>query len=59
VAGQVASGYTRYDFGALYRYPLGPTAAIDAFVNIENVLNVDWREAQFYNTSRLRGDVRF
>jgi outer membrane receptor protein involved in Fe transport len=53
---QTARGYTLYDFGARYRYKLGGKAAIDAFVNIENVLNIDWREAQFYNTSRLRGE---
>jgi outer membrane receptor protein involved in Fe transport len=53
---QTARGYTLYDFGARYRYKLSSTVALDAFVNIENVLNVDWREAQFYNTSRLRGE---
>ena len=53
---QRARGYTLYDFGARYRYKLGGKAAIDAFVNIENVLNIDWRDAQFYNTSRLRGE---
>jgi hypothetical protein len=25
-------------------------------VNIENLLSIDWREAQFYNTSRLKGE---
>jgi outer membrane receptor protein involved in Fe transport len=53
---QTARGYTLYDFGARYRYKLGGSASIDAFVNVENILNIDWREAQFYNTSRLRGE---
>ena len=30
--------------------------ALDAFVNIENLSNTQWREAQFVNTSRLRGE---
>jgi outer membrane receptor protein involved in Fe transport len=53
---QTARGYTLYEAGARYRYKLGGTTFLDAFVNIENILNVDWREAQFYNTSRLRGE---
>ncbi len=53
---QTARGYTLYEAGARYRYKLGGNAAIDAFVNIENLLNVDWREAQFFNTSRLKGE---
>jgi len=53
---QTARGYTLYEAGARYRYRLGATTFVDAFVNIENLLNVDWREAQFYNTSRLRGE---
>ena len=53
---QTARGYTLYEAGARYRYQLGGTTFLDAFVNIENILNVDWREAQFYNTSRLRGE---
>jgi len=53
---QTARGYTLYEAGARYRYKLGGTTYLDAFVNIENILNIDWREAQFYNTSRLRGE---
>ena len=53
---QTARGYTLYDFGARYRYKLGGRTFLDAFVNIENILNVDWREAQFSTTSRLRGE---
>ena len=53
---QTARGYTLYEAGARYRYQLGATTFLDAFVNIDNILNVDWREAQFYNTSRLRGE---
>ena len=53
---QTARGYTLYDFGARYRYKLGASTFLDAFVNIENILNVDWREAQFSTTSRLRGE---
>ncbi len=53
---QTARGYTLYEAGARYRHQLGGNTFIDAFVNIENLLNIDWREAQFYNTSRLRGE---
>jgi outer membrane receptor protein involved in Fe transport len=53
---QTARGYTLYEAGARYRYKLSGNTFIDAFVNIENLLNVDWREAQFYNTSRLKGE---
>jgi len=53
---QTARGYTLYEAGARYRYKLRGTTYLDAFVNIENILNIDWREAQFYNTSRLRGE---
>jgi outer membrane receptor protein involved in Fe transport len=53
---QTARGYTLYEAGARYRYKLGGNTFIDAFVNIENLLNIDGREAQFYNTSRLRGE---
>jgi outer membrane receptor protein involved in Fe transport len=53
---QTARGYTLFDFGARYRYNLPGGRALDAFVNIENIANVQWREAQFYNTSRLPGE---
>ena len=29
---------------------------LDAFVTIENLANVEWREAQFATTSRLQGE---
>ena len=45
------SGYTLFDFTARYRYKW-----LEAFVSIENLTNVDWREAQFYFTSRLTGE---
>ena len=53
---QTARGYTLIDLGARYRYPLTSRVALDAFVTMENVANVDWREAQFFFTSRLRGE---
>ncbi len=53
---QTARGYTMIDIGMRYRYKLTPGTFLDAFVTIENLANVDWREAQFFNTSRLRGE---
>jgi outer membrane cobalamin receptor len=53
---QTARGYTLFDLGARYRYKLGGNAFLDAFVNVENLLNVEWRETQFYFTSRLRNE---
>jgi hypothetical protein len=53
---QTARGYTLFDLGARYRYKLGGNAFLDAFVTIENLLNVEWRETQFYFTSRLRNE---
>ena len=35
---------------------LGGTTFIDSVVNTENLLYIDWREAQLYDTSRLRGE---
>ena len=29
---------------------------LEAFLSVENVTNVDWREAQFFFTSRLPGE---
>ena len=52
------AGYTLFDLGARYRYKLPGSTALDAFVTIENLANVDWREAQFFTTSRLRGEPR-
>jgi outer membrane receptor protein involved in Fe transport len=48
---QTARGYTIVDFTARYRYK-----AIEAFVSIENLLNAEYREAQFFFASRLPGE---
>jgi len=40
-----------FDWTARYRFK-----SIEAFVSIENLANVDWREAQFFFTSRLAGE---
>ena len=48
---QTARGYTLFDFTARYRYKW-----LEAFVSIENLTNVEWREAQFFFTSRLAGE---
>jgi outer membrane receptor protein involved in Fe transport len=53
---QTARGYTLFDVGARYRYKLPGSLALDAFVIIENLANVEWREAQFSTTSRLPGE---
>jgi outer membrane receptor protein involved in Fe transport len=53
---QTARGYTLLDLGLRYRYHMTDTVALDAFVTIENVASTNWREAQFSNTSRLRGE---
>jgi hypothetical protein len=46
-----ARGYTLVDVSARYRY-----RRLEAFVSVENVFDVDWREAQFFFTSRLPGE---
>jgi outer membrane receptor protein involved in Fe transport len=48
---QTARGYTLFDFTARYRYKW-----LEAFVSIENLTDVDNREAQFFFTSRLPGE---
>src|SRR3989442_11967904 len=48
---QTARGYTIFDLTARYRY-----RALEAFIGIENLTNVEWREAQLAFTSRLRGE---
>jgi outer membrane receptor protein involved in Fe transport len=48
---QTARGYTLVDFTARYRY-----RNFEAFVAVENLFDVDYREAQFFFTSRLRGE---
>ena len=53
---QTARGYTIVDLGGRYRYPLPGGRYLDAFLSIENLFNVEWREAQFFFTSRLRGE---
>jgi len=49
---QTARGYTAFDVVARYRFK-----ALTAFVSIENLTDVDWREAQFFFTSRLPGEA--
>jgi outer membrane receptor protein involved in Fe transport len=48
---QTARGYTLFDFTARYRY-----RALEAFLSIETLFDADYREAQFFFTSRLRGE---
>jgi len=48
---ETARGYTLFDLTARYRHK-----RLEAFVSVENLFNVDWREAQFFFTSRLRGE---
>jgi hypothetical protein len=53
---QTARGYTLLHLGLRYRRRISDQLTGDAFVTIENVANVEWREAQVFNTSRLRGE---
>ena len=46
-----ARGYTLVDLTARYRFKM-----VEAFLSIENLANVEYREAQFFFTSRLRGE---
>jgi outer membrane receptor protein involved in Fe transport len=46
-----ARGYTLFNLTSRYRYKNW-----EAFLSIENLTNVDWREAQFFFTSRLPGE---
>lgn len=46
-----ARGYTLFNTTTRYRY-----RNFEAFFTIENLTNTDWREAQFFFTSRLRGE---
>ena len=48
---QTARGYMLFDWTARYRYK-----SIEAFVSLENLADVDWREAQLFFTSRLAGE---
>lgn len=46
-----ARGYTLFNWSARYRYK-----GLEAFLSIENLADVKWREAQFFFTSRLPGE---
>ena len=46
-----ARGYTLFNTTTRYRY-----RNAELFFTVENLTNVDWREAQFFFTSRLRGE---
>jgi len=48
---QTARGYTLFDVTGRYRWK-----AFEAFASIENLTNVEWREAQFFFSSRLPGE---
>ena len=48
---QTARGYLLFDFTARYRYKW-----LEAFLSIENLTNTEYREAQFFFTSRLAGE---
>jgi len=45
---QTARGYTLFNWTGRYRY-----RSLEAFLSIENLTDTDWREAQFFFTSRL------
>ena len=48
---ETALGSTLFDLTARYRWK-----AVELFASIENLLNVDYRETQFFFTSRLRNE---
>jgi len=48
---QTARGYTLVNWTGRYRYK-----NLEAFLSIENLLNTEWREAQFFFASRLPGE---
>jgi len=48
---QTARGYAVVTSTTRYRY-----RDFEAFLSIENLTNTDWRESQFYYTSRLAGE---
>src|SRR5215472_7795344 len=50
---QTARGYMLFDWGARYRWKLPGGRFLDAFVNIDNLFNVKWRDIQLFYTSRL------
>jgi TonB dependent receptor len=47
----VAKGYTVFSWTTRYRY-----RDVEAFFSVENLTNTDWRESQFFFTSRLPGE---
>ena len=46
-----ARGYTLFNWTGRYRY-----RNLEAFLSVENLTDVHWREAQFFFTSRLPGE---
>jgi len=46
-----AKGYLVFDWTTRYRYK-----SFGFFLSIENILNAQWREAQFFFSSQLRGE---
>jgi len=46
-----ARGYTLFNWTTRYRYK-----NLEAFLSIENLTNTQWRESQFFFTSRLPGE---
>jgi outer membrane receptor protein involved in Fe transport len=46
-----AEGFTVLDASLSYRF-----ASVEVFANAFNLLNAEWREAQFVNESRLDGE---
>jgi outer membrane receptor protein involved in Fe transport len=46
-----ARGYTLLNWTGRYRY-----RNLEAFLSVENLADVHWREAQFFFTSRLPGE---
>jgi hypothetical protein len=46
-----ARGYTLFNWTGRYRYKV-----FEAFLSVENLLNREWRESQFFFTSRLAGE---
>ena len=48
---QTARGYTLFSWTSRYRYQ-----NLEAFLSIENLTNTQWREGQFFFSSRLPGE---
>ena len=48
---QTARGYTLFNWTSRYRHK-----TLEAFLSIENLASTEWREAQFFFTSRLPGE---